>query len=82
MAICFGMLVEYGLSQWLPSYYVRQFGLPVSDVGARYGLSVAAGGLPGSLICGLVASALMRRDVRWLVWFPAAMYAIAVPLGL
>ncbi len=29
VAVCFGMLVEYGTNQWLPSYYVRQFGLPV-----------------------------------------------------
>src|SRR5882672_8738114 len=39
MAVCFGMLVEYGLNQWLPTYYVRQFGLSVADVGFRYGLT-------------------------------------------
>ena len=81
-SVCFGMLVEYGLNQWLPTYYVRQFGLSVADVGFRYGLTVAIGGIPGSLLGGLLANSLARRDIRWLVWFPALMYAIAIPIGL
>jgi predicted MFS family arabinose efflux permease len=81
-AVCFATLVEFGLNQWLPSYYVRQFSLSVSDVGFRYGLAVACGGIPGSLLGGLLATVLARRDIRWLVWFPAAMYACALPIGL
>jgi MFS family permease len=82
VAVCFGMLVEYGLNQWLPSYYVRQFSLSVGEVGLYYGLAVAIGGIPGSILGGLLAARLTRRDVRWLVWFPAAMYVMAVPIGL
>jgi MFS family permease len=82
IAVCFATLVEFGLNQWLPSYYVRQFSLSVSDVGFRYGLAVACGGIPGSLLGGLLATVLARRDIRWLVWFPAVMYACALPIGL
>jgi sugar phosphate permease len=82
VAVCFAMLVEYGLNQWLPSYYVRQFSLSVPDVGFRYGLTVAVGGIPGSILGGLLATILIRRDIRWLVWFPGAMYIIALPIGL
>jgi MFS family permease len=82
VAVCFGMLVEFGLNQWLPSYYVREFSLSVSEVGFRYGTVVALGGIPGSILGGLLATYLTRRDIRWLVWFPAAMYVIALPLGL
>ena len=81
-AVCFATLVEFGLNQWLPSYYVRQFSLSVSEVGFRYGLAVACGGIPGSLLGGLLATVLARRDIRWLVWFPAAMYFSALPIGL
>jgi predicted MFS family arabinose efflux permease len=81
-AISFGTLVEFGLNQWLPSYYVRQFSLSIEDVGWRYGLTVAAGGIPGSIIGGMLATSLARRDVRWLAWLPALMYVIAIPLGL
>ncbi len=82
VAVCFGMLVEFGLNQWLPSYYVRQFSLSLSEVGFRYGMAVALGGIPGSIVGGLIANYLARRDVGWLVWFPASMYSIALPLGL
>ena len=82
VAVCFATLIEFGLNQWLPSYYVRQFGMSVSDVGIRYGLAVACGGIPGSLLGGLLATVLARRDRRWLVWFPAAMYGCALPVGL
>ncbi|HEV7446019.1 MAG TPA: MFS transporter [Steroidobacteraceae bacterium] len=82
VAVCFAMLVEYGLNQWLPSYYVRQFSLSMSDVGFRYGLAVALGGIPGSILGGWLATILTRRDIRWLVWFPGAMYIIALPVGL
>jgi MFS family permease len=82
VSVCFGMLVEYGLNQWLPSYYVRQFALPISSVGPRYGLAVALGGIPGSLLGAMLVTILTRRDIRWLVWFPAAMYVVAIPLGL
>jgi MFS family permease len=82
VAVCFGMLVEYGLNQWLPSYYVRQFSLSVSEVGFRYGLTVAIGGIPGSFLGGWLATRLHRGDLRWLAWFPTIMYSIALPVGL
>jgi MFS family permease len=82
LAVCISMLVEFGLSQWLPSYYVREFSLPVSEVGFRYGLTAAIGGIPGSLLGGWLTARLTRRDIRWLVWFPAIMYMLALPIGL
>ncbi|MDP9197627.1 MAG: MFS transporter [Pseudomonadota bacterium] len=82
LAICFSLLVEFGLNQWLPSFYVRQFGLEMADVGYSYGLAIASGGIPGSIIGGLVANRLVRSDIRWLAWLPATMYAIALPVGL
>jgi len=82
ISVCFAMLVEYGLNQWLPSYYVREFALPVQSVGIRYGFAIAFGGIPGSVLGGMVVASLARRDVRWLVWFPAVMYIVGIPVGL
>ncbi len=81
VSVCLAMLLDVGMSLWLPSFYVRRFGLPVEQVGVRYGLVMAIGGLPGGLLGGWLANRLARRDVRWLVWFPAAMYLLAAPLG-
>ena len=82
LAVCFGMLVEFGTNQWLPSFYVRQFGMTLDDVGLQYGLAVAIGGIPGSALGGIVADRLIRRDVRWMLWFPALFYALAIPVGI
>lgn len=81
-AICISVVVEFGLNQWLPTFYVRQFGMDMEEVGYRYGFVVAAGGLPGGLFGGLLCDRLMRRDRRWVVWMPAGMYALAIPVGL
>lgn len=81
-AVCLAMFVEYGLNQWLPSFYVRQFGIPIDEVGYYYGLAIAIGGTPGSVLGGFLADRLIRRDPRWMLWFPAAAYAIAIPIGL
>ena len=70
LAICLSLLVEFGLNQWLPSYYVRQFGLTMSEVGYCYGLAVAAGGIPGSIMGGLVASRLCARTCDGSPGFP------------
>ena len=82
ISACFAMLVEYGLNQWLPSYYVREFALPVQSVGFHYGVAIAVGGIPGSVLGGMVVASLARRDIRWLVWFPAVMYMVGIPVGL
>lgn len=82
LAVCFGMLVEFGTNQWLPSFYVRQFGMTLDDVGLQYGLAVAIGGIPGSALGGILADRLIRRDLRWMLWFPALFYTLAIPVGL
>ena len=82
LAVCFGMLVEFGTNQWLPSFYVRQFGMTLNDVGLQYGLAVALGGIPGSALGGILADRLIRRDRRWMLWFPALFYALAIPVGI
>lgn len=82
MGVCFGMLVEFGTNQWLPSYYVREFGMGLDEVGLRYGLAVAIGGAPGSALGGIIADRLIRRDIRWMMWMPALCYALAIPVGI
>jgi MFS family permease len=56
--------------------------MPLEQVGYAYGLAIAIGGAPGSVLGGLLADRLIRHDARWTLWFPAIAYAAAIPTGL
>lgn len=57
---------SYGIHAWLPSYFIRRFGLPVADVGTTMGLLLAVGGIVG-------AFASVQLSDRWtLAGVPAA----------
>ena len=82
LGVCFGMLVEFGTNQWLPSFYVRQYGMTLDQVGLKYGLAVAVGGVPGSILGGLLTDRLIKIDLRWMLWLPSLLYLLAIPVGL
>lgn len=54
--------VSYGVNQWAPSYFIRQFGLTAAEVGAGVGLAYGLGAAVGLLIGGLAADRLTRHD--------------------
>jgi predicted MFS family arabinose efflux permease len=74
--------VQYGLSQWWPSFYEREFGLGLARLGTSLGLSIGAGSGVGLLLGGLAANKLMQRDVRLPLFMSAAVTALAIPTAL
>ena len=71
-----------GTTLFAPSYFVRQFGMGMGDVGLLYGLVLGVAGLVGILAGGFVAQGAARREVRWYAWIPASGAFVAVPLYL
>jgi MFS family permease len=68
------------VSQFVLPFYLRSFGLPLAVVGALFGvIGFTSNGL-GMLVGGFGFDWLARRDGRWLVWGPAAMVIVGMPL--
>lgn len=50
-----------GLGAWMPTYFVRERGLPVDRAGTIFGLLLLGGGFLGTLVGGQVGDRLARR---------------------
>ncbi len=71
-----------GLAAWLPSFFVRQWGVGVADAGTWFGgVTVAAGAL-GSLAGGWLGDWGLRRTPRAYFILSGLGLALSVPLGL
>ncbi|MFC4311617.1 spinster family MFS transporter [Steroidobacter flavus] len=71
--------VQYGLNQWLPSYYAREFAVSLSEVGLRLGIALGVGAGIGLLLGGLFANKLTRRNLSLPLLVGATTTLCAVP---
>ncbi len=72
----------YAVAQFVLSFYLRNFGLPIAVAGATFGVVAFTSNGLGTLLGGFGSDRLARRDARWPLWGPAMMVAIATPLYL
>lgn len=56
--------LQYGLSQWWPSFYSRIFELGSSAIGLYLGVGMGVGSGLGVLLGGLVSNKVAQRDIR------------------
>ena len=70
--------VQYGLNQWWPSFYVREFQLSLSAVGTNLGLAVGIGSAVGLWAGGFFGNKIARRDMK----LPLVLGAFAILLSL
>jgi MFS family permease len=80
IAFALGQVCTDGTSQWLPTYLIRSFGMGMAEIGAWVGAITAAFGVLGVISGGLLASALLPRDLRWELWIPTIAFTICIPL--
>jgi MFS family permease len=68
------------VTQFVLPFYLRSFGLPLARVGVVFGIiGFTSNGL-GMILGGFGFDWLSGRDARWLLWGPAALFLIAMPL--
>jgi predicted MFS family arabinose efflux permease len=65
--------VGYGMTLWLPAFFVRSHGLSQTEVGLTLALMTGVVGGTGTFVAGKIADVLAKRDIRW--------YALVVAIG-
>ena len=50
-----------GLATWMPTYFVRERGIPLASAAATFGLLLVVAGFAGTLLGGRMATAVARR---------------------
>jgi sugar phosphate permease len=72
-AACSSMM-GYGLFFWLPSFFVRSFGISLLDASLGYGAILLVGGLFGIWMGGFLSDRLARRSKAAYALVPAAAF--------
>jgi predicted MFS family arabinose efflux permease len=67
----------YGALLFVPSYLTRVLGYPIATAGYYFGITSAFAVFAGSIAGGILSDWMVRRDRRWLVWFPGAVFILA-----
>lgn len=74
------VIVYIGVVSWLPSYFIRSFGMGLTEVGFWLAMSIGLSQLIGMVGCGVLTDIMVKRDVRWYAWIPALAMLISTPL--
>ncbi|MDE2134921.1 MAG: MFS transporter [Alphaproteobacteria bacterium] len=72
-------ILGYGLLFWLPSFFVRSFGLSLLHTSAVYGAIVLIGGMAGTWLGGWAADRLGAVNRNAYVLVPAVAFMLAAP---
>ena len=70
----------YGIGNWFPSYFLRNFDLSLGTVGTWMALTSGIGGASGAFFGGWMADRFGARDIRWYLWIPAILTFMIVPV--
>jgi len=75
--VSFGTL---GVAAWSAPFFMRIHELSLTEVGIVLGSISGIGALLGAVLGAVFAPALVKRDRRWELWWPAVVYLVAWPL--
>jgi MFS family permease len=82
--VVIGMTVQIfvlsGVSAWIASFFVRDHGFRIGQIGPILGTIFGACSLVGTLAGGLIVDRLARRDERWRCWTLAIAAGVTAPM--
>lgn len=62
----------WGTATWFITFLVRSHGMSLSEAAFGYGILTGVSTLLGVVLNGVLGDRLVKRDLRWLGWLPAA----------
>ncbi len=73
LALATGMQAfgNYGIGNWLGSFFLRVHGMEIQTVGITLGFIAVIGGGLGTFLGGVFTDQLRSRDIRWYLWLPS-----------
>ncbi|MFC3053786.1 spinster family MFS transporter [Kordiimonas pumila] len=66
---------------WLPTLMIRSYDMTRTEAGGLIGAINGVGGLVVTILVGVMADRLARRDNRWNLWIPASLFALSAPFA-
>ncbi|PEQ11766.1 hypothetical protein B2G71_15040 [Novosphingobium sp. PC22D] len=82
LAIATSSFFGYGMQQWLPSFYMRSYGLTIAQVGLLFGLVSGTASILGTIAGGYVGDRLYRRGVGAVLLYGIACTVLTALLKL
>lgn len=79
LAAASSSIMGYGLFFWLPSFFVRSYGLSLMEVSIYYGGITLVGGVAGVWLGGWLADRYGAKSKAAYAYVPAAALALCVP---
>ena len=73
-------LVGYGLTNWIPSFYIRVHGVDTAELGVWLAIGAGVFGGLGTFLFGYLADRLGARDRRWYMWLPCLGIIVFIPI--
>lgn len=80
LGVAWSSFATFGLIQWMPSFYNRQFNLAPEDAAALFGGIYAAGALAGVLLGGVIGNRMGGARSTRLLSFCMLTFALTFPL--
>lgn len=79
LGACITGMCYIAVTQWVPSYLSRSFGLGTGEIATLFGPAVGIAGGLGTLFSGYMVDTLRPRDLRWQAWIPGTAIFLTIP---
>lgn len=79
LGACVTGMCYIAVTQWVPSYLSRSFGLGTGEIGTLFAPAVGIAGGLGTLFSGYMVDRMRPRDLRWQAWIPGVAIFLTIP---